>query len=59
MQEREPYIIEFIPVGKMMKVVAIDPETLKEVVITGPVTASKRELARIAVQKLEYVLGRK
>lgn len=45
--------LEFIPVGRQVKVVAIDAATGTEVSIVGPVTASQAELQRVAVAKLK------
>ncbi len=56
MTRQGEYIIEFIPNGKYVKVSAIDPETLLEVSIVGPASASKAELQLNAVRKLEYVM---
>ena len=52
------YIIEYYQLGNSVKVSAIDPETGKEVSIVGPATQSRKELARVAVQKLEYMLNK-
>lgn len=54
--EEEGYIIEFITVGSSVKVTAFDPATLTEVSMVGSPKAGKEELARLAVQKLQYVL---
>lgn len=56
---QEGYIIEFIVVGKSVKVTAMDPVTLKEVSIIGARSASRKELAALAVRKLQYVLNKK
>ena len=42
-----------------MKVSALDPETGIEVSIVGAAKATKQELERVAIQKLEYVLNKK
>lgn len=47
---------EFIPVGDAIKVSAIDGATGREVSIMGPVRANHKELERIALNKLRYVL---
>jgi len=52
-------LFEYMPVGKSVKVSAIDPVTGIEVSIVGPVTASTLELKRIAMAKLNYVIGKK
>lgn len=52
------YIIEYFTLGNSVKVSAIDAETGKEVSIIGATTQGREELARVAVQKLEYVLSK-
>lgn len=52
------YYIEFYPSGNAMKVSAVDPETGEEAVIIGPLNAAKSDLQKLAIQKLEYQLGR-
>lgn len=49
-------IFEFRPVGTIMRVSAMDAETLTEVVIQGPVTAPRAVLEKNALKRLEYVL---
>ena len=56
--ERE-IILEFQTIGRVVKVTAIDTETLVEVTIQGPATATEAELRRIAISKLNYVLKRR
>lgn len=56
--EEEGIIVEFIALGGSVKVTAIDPVSLREVSIVGPVHAPRRELARLAARKLRYVLSR-
>lgn len=51
-------ILEFRKVGNAVKVTALDEETLTEVSITGPVTASHQELEHTVVKKLEYVMAK-
>ena len=58
LQGRE-VIIEFLPVGNVVKVSAMDTETLTEISIQGPATASEDILKRNAVKRLEYVLKKK
>ena len=52
------YIIEFIQQGKHVKVTAVDPRSMREVSTIAPVDLSRDEMMRLAVQKLEYVLGK-
>ena len=42
-----------------MRIAAIDPATGVEVVTVGDASRPKKELTRVAVQKLEYVLKKK
>ncbi len=56
--ERE-VLLEFQQIGNSVKVTAVDPETLVEVTIVGPPTASEEALTRAAVKKLEYVLEKR
>ncbi len=53
---KEGYLIEYIPSGRYIKVSAIDPRTGTEVSIVGDKKASQKELNRVVIQKLEYVL---
>ena len=51
-------LIEFTQVGNCVKVSAVDPQTLTEVSIVGPTSASREQLTRTVVKKLHYVLAR-
>ena len=44
---------EFVAIGRHMKVSAIDAATGTEVSVTGPATASRADLRRLALQKLQ------
>lgn len=52
-------IIEFVPVGHIVRVSAMDTKTLTEIVIQGPASAGEEVLKRNAVRRLEYVLKKK
>jgi hypothetical protein len=52
-------IFEFYRVGNSVKVSAVDTETLTEVSIVGPITASEATLRNNALRKLEFVLARR
>lgn len=52
------YIIEFRQVGQVVKVSAIDPATGIEVSIPMPPKTPKEDMQRLAIRKLEYVLGK-
>ena len=58
LQGRE-VILEFFPVGNVVKVSAMDVETLTEISIQGPANATQDVLKRNAVKRLEYVLKKK
>ncbi|HHK74735.1 MAG TPA: hypothetical protein ENJ57_06185, partial [Rhizobiales bacterium] len=47
--------LEFVPLGNMVKVSAVDATTGEEVSIAGPRNASRAELERTALAKLRYV----
>ena len=49
------YIIEYVVIGKSVKVSAFDPVTLREVSIIGSVNTKKEQLAKLAVRKLVYM----
>ena len=52
-------ILEFQQIGKIVKVIAVDPVTLVEVSIMGPASAGQEVLKRNAINKLQYVLSKK
>ena len=52
-------IIEYHPVGQIVKVSAMDVTTLTEVFIQGPKSAGQEILKRNAMKRLEYVLKKK
>jgi hypothetical protein len=52
-------LFEFLAVGNSVKVCAIDPDTLVEATILGPVSAGETALKHAALQKLRYVLTKK
>lgn len=51
--------LEFIPIGNMVRVNAIDAATGVEVTIAGPKNSPKSQLERTALAKLKYVLNKK
>jgi hypothetical protein len=51
-------ILEYQRVGPVVKVTAVDPETLIEVAIQGPASWGEAALRRTALSKLRYVLAR-
>jgi hypothetical protein len=58
MQGRE-VIFEFMPVGNIMRVSAMDTASLTEVIIQCPVTAGQAAFKKNALLRLEYVLRKK
>ncbi|PCI56211.1 MAG: hypothetical protein COB36_05370 [Alphaproteobacteria bacterium] len=52
-------IIEFHPIGNVVKVSAMDTQSLTEICIQGPTSTSKEILKRNALKRLEYVLKKK
>jgi hypothetical protein len=58
LQGRE-VIIEFFPLGRIVKVSAMDVQSLTEISIQGPASAGEEILKRNAMKRLEYVLRKK
>ena len=52
-------IIELYPLGNVVRVSAMDVDTLTEVSIQGPTNAGEEILKRNALRRLEYVLKKK
>lgn len=52
-------ILEYFPVGNIMKVTAMDSRTLTEISIQGPISAGEEVLKRNALNRLTYVLRKK
>lgn len=52
-------IIEFHPVGNVVKVSAMDVKTMTEISIQGPATAGEVTLKLNALRRLEYVMKKK
>lgn len=51
-------ILEITPLGGLLRVAAVDPETLIEVVFQAPLAADQAVLAALARQKLAFVQRR-
>ncbi len=58
LQGRE-VIFEFFPVGNIVRVSAMDTQSLTEISIQGPHGANEEILKRNALKRLEYVLKKK
>ena len=52
-------ILEFVRLGALVRVSAMDPASLTEVVLQGPAAAGEAALRRAVLQKLAYVLARR
>jgi hypothetical protein len=52
-------IVEFTPVGNIVRVAAMDTASLTEIIISGPKTTPQAILKRNAIKRLEYVLRKK
>ena len=55
--DREVYF-EFVTIGNVVKVTAIDSVTATEVSVMGPTSASQADLKKVAVQKLRKRIKR-
>jgi len=51
-------LLEFVPQGRFVKVIAIDPVSKVEVSVVGDRMSTPETLKRIAVNKLRYVIGK-
>ncbi len=51
-------ILEFAAMGNTMRVCAMDPSSLTEVVVQGPINADRGSLAELAKQKLAFVMAK-
>lgn len=58
LKDRE-VIIEFTPVGTLVRVRAMDVASLTEISIQGPQSAGEKILQTNALKRLEYVLKKK
>jgi hypothetical protein len=57
--ERGAVIIEFVRLGALVRVSALDPESLVEVTLQGPAAAGEAALRQAVLRKLDYVLARR
>lgn len=58
MRNRE-VIFEFYPVGRLVRVSAMDTATMTEISIQGPAGAPESMLKANALKRLEYVMRKK
>ena len=52
-------LIEYVQIGHSFRVTAVDADSGTEVVFQAPVNTSRKEMERIAVSKMKYVLSKK
>ena len=52
-------LIEFQQIGNVVKVTAVDPDTLSEVSLMGPPSAGQGMIKRNVINKLNYALSNK
>ena len=57
-EDRHEVYFEFVAIGNVVKVTAIDGRTGTEVSAMGPTTASQADLQQLALQKLKARLKR-
>ncbi len=51
-------LIEYRRVGKMLRVIAIDPITRTEVIMITPADTTRKQMKRHAARKLAYVIAK-
>lgn len=51
-------LMELTPIGNLMRVAAVDSETLTEVIFQAPLTADRATLMALAQRKLAFVRDR-
>ena len=60
MRDEAPHVIlEFVRIGALIRVSAMEPTSLTEVVIYGPASAGEAALRRAVLRKLDYVRARR
>lgn len=50
------YIVEYVVIGNSVKVTAFDPITLREVSVIGAANMQRKQLGKLAVRKLIYMI---
>jgi hypothetical protein len=56
---RGEVIIEFVRLGGLVRVSALEPRSLVEVTLQGPAAAGEAALREAVLRKLDYVLARR
>lgn len=57
--DRSGVIVELVRLGRLIRVSAMDPASLTEVVLQGPAAAGEAALRHAVLRKLAYVLARR
>jgi hypothetical protein len=57
--DRGEVIIEFVRLGGLVRVSALEPQSLVEVTLQGPAAAGEAVLREAVLRKLDYVLARR
>ncbi|TAN72673.1 MAG: hypothetical protein EPN20_03630 [Magnetospirillum sp.] len=52
-------LFEFRRIGNAVKVMAFHTESLTEISVVGPATATEAHLKMMAIKRLEYVLAKR
>lgn len=52
-------LLEIVQIGNLLRVAAVDPETLIEVTFQAPLAADQATLAALARRKLAFALSRR
>ena len=52
-------LLEITQIGSLLRIAAVDPETLMEITFQAPLTADRTMLAVLARRKLAFVLARR
>jgi len=56
--ELREVLFEFSAVGNTVRVCAVDPDSMIEATVLGPVSAGEQALKHAALQKLRYLLNK-
>lgn len=52
------FIIEYTRIGAQVKVSACDPDSGVEASVVVPATATQKDMADLAIRKLQYVIAK-
>ncbi|MEZ5930586.1 MAG: hypothetical protein R3F54_01265 [Alphaproteobacteria bacterium] len=58
-QKCDEILLEITPIGSLLRVAAVDPETLTEVTFQAPLGTDQATLAALARRKLAFVKARR